>query len=32
MHAAGGWRSGLSGVDPHDFVYRLLKELNDAVH
>ena len=32
MHTAGGWRSGLSWIDPHDFAYRLLKELNDAVH
>ncbi|MCW3976128.1 MAG: hypothetical protein NWE86_07800 [Candidatus Bathyarchaeota archaeon] len=32
MHFIGGWRSGFTWTDPHDFKRKLLKELNNAVH
>ncbi len=32
MHVVGGWRTGLTWIDPHGFKLRLLEELNNAVH
>ena len=32
MHVEGGWRSGVSWLDPRGFREDLLKTLNDAVH
>ncbi|MDG6997365.1 MAG: glycosyl hydrolase 53 family protein [Nitrososphaerota archaeon] len=31
MHGAGGWRKGVSWLDPHGFRLKLLKELSAAV-